>query len=43
MNQDKRVTSLLTEFGLTPSSMSRLRGLDKKQEKNDPFADLLNQ
>lgn len=43
MNQDKRVTALLTEFGLTPSSMSRLRGLDKKQEKNDPFADLLAQ
>ena len=43
MNQDKRVTALLTEFGLTPSSMSRLRGLDKKQEKDDPFANLMAQ
>ena len=41
MEQDKRVTSLLTEFGLTPSSMSRLRGLDKKADNDDPFAALL--
>ncbi len=36
----KQVTRLLAEFGLTPSSRTRLGSPEKKNDEEDPFADL---
>ena len=43
IEQDKRVSSMLTEFGLTPAAMSRIKGLAKPEraEEEDPFAKLI--
>ena len=44
MEQDKRLLSLLAEFGLTPVSMCRLKGIQKpKKEDDNPFDKLLTQ
>lgn len=44
IEQDKRLASMLTEFGLTPAAMSRIKGLAKpeKNEEDDPYAKLLD-
>ena len=44
MDLDKRLLTILTEFGLTPVSMCRLKGIQKpKKDDDNPFDALLTQ